>query len=102
MNAITKLEAAMIVAGAAFFCSMSATASWWGNNDYYDRWYDGPWYGGYPGYGWGGYPGYGYWGHPGYGWGGYPGYRSGKTIIVIPQISEGSNTKTVPAPELPR
>ena len=107
MNAITKLEAAVIVAGAISFSSMSANASWWDNDDYYDRWHGGPWYGGgYPGYGWGGYPGYGYWGgYPGYGWGGYgwggyPGYRHSKTIIVIPQVNNKSNKN--PDPRLPK
>jgi hypothetical protein len=99
MNAITKLEAMIIIAGAISFGSMSANA-WWDNDDHYDRWYGGPWYGGYPGYGWGGYPGYGYRGYPGYGWGGYPGYGHGKTIIVIPQISNSSTNN--PAPKLPR
>ena len=90
----------MVAAGATFLAT-SAYASWWNDDDYYDRWYDGPWYGGYPGYGWGGYPGYGYWGgYPGHGWGGYPGYRSGRTIIVIPQVNNSGTPR--PEPRLPR
>jgi len=53
MNAITKLEAAILVACTTSFGSLNASA-WWDDDDYYDRWYDGPWYRGYPGYGWGG------------------------------------------------
>ncbi len=100
MNAIIRFEAALLVAGAFLFCSMSANASWWNSDDdyYYDRWHGGPWYGAYPGYGWGGYPGYGYRG--GYGWGGYPGYGQGKTVIVMPQV--GNTPDKRPEPRLPR
>ena len=106
MNAMTKLEAAILVACGTCIGSVNAS-SWWDNDDYYDRWYDGPWYGGYPGYGWGGYPGYGWGGYPGYGWGGYPGYGwggyrgygDGRTIIVYPQISDSTSE---PEPQVPR
>jgi hypothetical protein len=92
MNTVTKIGFAIGIASAASFYPAGANA-WWNDDDYHDRWYGGPWYGGYPGYGWGGYPGYGwggypgYWGHPGYGWGGYPGYNQPRTIILNPQIS---------------
>ncbi len=55
------------------------------DDDYYDRWYDGPWYRGYPGYGWGGYPSYG----------------DGRTIIVYPQ-SRDSSGEPEPVAQLPR
>jgi hypothetical protein len=102
MNAITKLEAAIILAGTISVCSMSTNASsWWESDDYYDRWHGGPWYGGgYPGYGWGGYRGYG--GYPGYGWGGHPGYHQSKTIIVIPQGSDNRANEPAPEPRLPK
>ena len=87
---MTKLEAAILVACTTCVGSVNAS-SWWNNDDYYDRWYDGPWYGGYPGYGWGGYPGYG--------WGGYGGYGDGRTIIVYPQISDSTSE---PEPQVPR
>jgi hypothetical protein len=107
MNAITKLEA--VVFGACLTCAGSVNASSWWDDDDYDRWYDGPWYGGYPGYGWGGYPGYGWGGYPGYGWGGYPGYGWGghrgygdsKTIIVYPRIKD-SSSEPPPEPRLPK
>jgi len=67
MNAMTKLEAAVLI--ACINCAVPTNASAWWDDDDYDRWYDGPWYGGYPGYGWGGYPGYGWGGYPGYGYG---------------------------------
>ena len=88
MNKMTKIGAAVAVACAGAFASMSANA-WWNDDDYYDRWYGGPWYGGgYPGYGRYGYSRYGWYGYPGYGWGSYPGYGHAKTIIVVPQINE--------------
>ena len=106
MNAITRLRAALLVACATALGTSPASA-WWDDDDYYDRWYDGPWYGGYPGYGWGGYPGY-WGGHPGYGWGGYPGHWGGhpgyggaRTIIVYPQ-SRDNPEPAQPAPQLPR
>ena len=101
MKAMTKLTTAVFIVGATSFGSMNA-AAWWDNDRYRDRWYGGPWYGGYPGYGWG-YPGYSWGGYPGYGWGGYPGYGHGKTIIVTPQISENSSQPLPkPKPKLPR
>jgi len=100
MHTTTKLGAAIAVACAGSFGSMSANA-WWNDHDYYDRWYGGPWYGGgYPGYGWRGYPGYGWGGYPGYGgYGGYPGYGQSKTIIVLPQVNE---KREKPEPKLPK
>ena len=86
MNTLTKFGAVIGIAGAASFYAISASA-WWNDDDYYDRWHGGPWYGGYPGYGWGGYPGYGWGGYPGYGWGRYPGSGQPRTIIVNPQIN---------------
>ena len=83
MNKITKLVAAIIVAGAAALGTSTASA-WWGN-DYYDRW-GGPWGYGYPGYGWGGYPGYG-------GWGGYPGYGYGYPAYTAPTAPATSTAK---------
>ena len=103
MNAMTKLEAAILVACVSFFASTSANA-WWDDDDYYDRWDDGPWYGGhrywggYPGR-WGGYPGY-WGGYPG-GWGGHPGYGGGKTVIVYPQAGD-EPVQPQPAREPPR
>jgi len=99
MDTMTKLGAAIVLACAGSFGSMSASA-WWNDDDYYDRWHGGPWYGGgYPGYGWRGYRGYGRYGYPGYGWGRYPGYGQAKTIIVIPQVSEKPEKSE---PELPK
>jgi hypothetical protein len=107
MNAMAKLKAAVVLAGATSVASMSASA-WWNDDDDYDRWYGGRWYG-YPDYGWGGCPGYGWGGYPyygwgacrGYGWGGHPGYGydQPKTIIVNPQVNDGSSK---PAPKLPK
>ena len=96
MNAMTKIVAAVVITGATSFVSLSANAAWWDNDRRYDRWYGGPWYGGYPYWGghrgWGGYyPGLG--GYPG--WGGYPGYNRGSTIIVNPR---GSGDESEPAP----
>jgi hypothetical protein len=73
MRATTKMLAAVVVVSAT--ASAPAIASGWWNSDRHDRWYDGPWYGGYPGWGWGGYRGWGWggygpYGYPGYGWGG--------------------------------
>jgi hypothetical protein len=93
MTAMAKHGAAIVLAGAALFGSLSAHAWWNNDDDYYDRWHGGRWYGGpygwggYPGYGWGGYPGYGWGGYPGYGWGGYPGGNDRRTVIVYPQVS---------------
>lgn len=101
MNTMTKFGAAIVVACAGTFASVSANA-WWNDDDYYDRWYGGPWYGGgYPGYGWRGYRGYGWGGYPGHGWGGYPGYGQSRTIIVVPQINEKPD-KAEPEPRLPK
>lgn len=77
MRNTSKFLATALLAASAVIGS-SAASAFWGPFD----WFDGPGWGGYPGYGyggpWGGYPGYGYggpWGGgPGYGWGGYPGY----------------------------
>ena len=91
MNAMAKLKAAVVLAGATSVASMSASA-WWNDDDDYDRWYGGRWYG-YPDYGLGGCPGYGWGGHPGYG------YDQPKTIIVNPQVNDGSSK---PAPKLPK
>jgi len=105
MNAIKRLEAAIVVACLTALGASPASA-WWDDDDYYDRWYDGPWYGGYPGY-LGGYPGYGWgypgsgWGHPGYGWGGYPGYGAARTIIVYPQTRNDVDPAP-PEPYIPR
>lgn len=90
-----RLEATVFLAGAIAICSTSASAWWNDDDDYYDRWYGGPWYGRYHGYGydWGGYPGY-----PGYGWAGYP-YRQEKTIIVLPKNSTASHD--APEPRVP-
>jgi hypothetical protein len=97
MSAMTRLKAVIVLAGAASFGSMDANA-WWNDDDYYDRWYGGRWYG-YPHYGWGGCPGYGRGGCPGYGWGGYPGNGGVKTIIVNPQVSDSTRQ---PEPRLPK
>jgi hypothetical protein len=97
MNAMTKIGAAVVTACIALSGSMSASA-WWDDDDYYDRWHRGPWYGRYPGYGWHGHPGYGWGAYPGYGWGGYPGSRQPKTIIVNPQINV---TPSEPETKLP-
>jgi hypothetical protein len=104
MNAITKLMAAVLLASVAVFGSMSANA-WWNDDDYYDRWHGGRWYG-YPRYAWGGYPcsgwgypRYGWGGYPCNGWGGYPGYGESKTIIVNPQVHDSSSK---PEPKLPK
>ena len=75
MKAMTKIVAAIVIAGPAALASNNVHA-WWNDDHHYDRWRDGPWYGGYP-HGWGGYPGYGWGGYPGYGWGGYGGYGWG-------------------------
>ncbi|MGD2073593.1 MAG: hypothetical protein PVI91_11190 [Gammaproteobacteria bacterium] len=94
---MTKSRAVAMLALVACLGPGSA-AAWWDDDDYHDRWYGGPWYGGYPYHGWGGYPGYYGWGHPGYGWGGYPGYGYGSrhpTIIVNPP----QNERTAPEPE---
>lgn len=77
MNAMTKIVAAVVMTDATSFVSTSANG-WW-DNDRYDRWYGGPWYGGYPG--WGGYRDWG--GYPGWGWANYPEYRRGSTIIIV-------------------
>jgi hypothetical protein len=107
MNAMTKLEAAVLI--ACINCAVPTNATAWWDDDDYDRWYDGPWYGGYPGYGWGGHPGYGWGGYPGYGWGGYPGYGWGgyrgygdsKTIIVYPRMDDDTS-QLRPQRQLPR
>jgi hypothetical protein len=96
MNAIVKFTATLTLAGITLFASMSASA-WWNDDDYYDRWHGGRWYG-YPGYAWGGCPGYGWGGYPCYGWGGYPGYRQSRTIIVIPQVRDGASKPVAEAP----
>jgi len=108
MNAIKRLEAAIVVACIAALGASPAGAWWDDDDDYYDRWYDGPWYGGYPGYGWGGYPGYwggypgyGWAGYPGYGWGGHPGYGAARTIIVYPQTRNDVDLAP-PEPYIPR
>lgn len=87
-----KKVGTVIFVGVLTLGSTSAIA-WWSDNN--DRWRDGPWYGGYPGYGgYGGYPGYGGWGgYPGYGgWGGYPGYgwgsNPGTTESAPPRVIE--------------
>jgi hypothetical protein len=88
MNAMLRLAATVLLAWATLLGTTGASA-WWDDDDYYDRWDRGPWYGGhrgYPGH-WGGYPGYWGGGYPGH-WGGYPGYGGGKTIIVLPQNDE--------------
>ena len=83
MNAMTKIVAAVVMTGATSFVSTSANG-WWDNDRRYDRWYGGPWYGGYRDWGaypgWGGYPAWG--AYPG--WANYPGYGRGSTIIVNP------------------
>ena len=101
MRNIKKLLTGMLAAGCVSLASMNVHA-WWNDDDYYDRWHDGPWYGGYPGYGWGGYPGYGWGGYPGYGWGGHPGYGYGhsRTIVVVPQINPAPASE--PEAKLPR
>ena len=106
MNAMTKIVAAVVMIGTTSFVSTSANG-WWDNDSYYDRydrWYGGPWYGGYPG--WGGYRGRGYpgWGYPGSGWGGYAGYNRGSTIIVNPNGSDSSGesySRSVPEARIP-
>ena len=91
MNAMTKLEAVVLV--ACINCAVPTNATAWWDDDDYDRWYDGPWYGGYPGYGgWGGYPGYG-------GWGG--GYGQGPSTIVVNPTPDNSRQQAAPAPRLP-
>jgi len=101
MNAMTKIVAAVVMTGATSFISTSANG-WWDNDsryDRYDRWYGGPWYGGYPG--WRGYRG---WGYPGWGWGNYPGYNGGNTIIVNPNggdSSSQSSSWSVPESRIP-
>ncbi len=97
MNAIAKRTVASVLVALTSLASMSAHA-WWNDDDYYDRWYGGRWYG-YPGYAWGGCPGYAWGAHPCYGWGGYPGYRQVRTIIVIPQVSDSASK---PVAEPPR
>ena len=92
MNAIKRLEAAIVVACATILGASPASGWWDDDDDYYDRWYDGPWYGGYPGY-WGG--------HPGYGWGGYPGHGAARTIIVYPQTRDDVD-RAPPEPYIPR
>jgi hypothetical protein len=106
MNAIRKLMAGSVLASVAVFGSMNANA-WWNDDDYYDRWDGGRWYGdppyawgGCPGYGWG-YPSYGWGGYPCSGWGGYPGYGQTKTIIVNPQVSDSSSSSK-PVIQLPK
>jgi len=91
MNAMTKIVAAVVMTGATSFVSTSANG-WWDNDRYdrYDRWYGGPWYGGYPG--WGGYRGWD--GYPGWGWGNYPGYRRGSTIIVNPMNRDSDGDRS--------
>ena len=101
MNAMTKIVAAVVMTGATSFVSTSANG-WWDNDRYdrYDRWYGGPWYGGYPG--WGGYRGWG--GYPGWGWANYPGYNRGSTIIVNPGGGDSSadgSGEFVPEPRIP-
>lgn len=98
MKAMTRLVAAIVAITGAIYVN-SVNASWWDSDRHHDRWYGGPWYGGYPGYGygWGGYPGYGWGGYPGYGWGGYPGYGR-RTIIVNP----ASGSREAPAVTRPR
>jgi len=107
MNAMTKIVAAVVMIGTASFVSTSANG-WWDNDDRYygryDRWYGGPWYGGYPG--WGGYRGWGYpgWGYPGSGWGNYAGYNRGSTIIVNPNGGDSSGESyswSVPEARIP-
>jgi hypothetical protein len=99
MNVMTRLTTAGLLACLAGLTPTGA-AAWWDDDDHYDRWYGGPWYGGYPGYGWGGYPGY--YGYPGYGYPGYgyPGSRYPSTIIVNPPRDEGRDAP--PQPRLPR
>ena len=102
MNVMMRLTTAGLLACLAGLMPASA-AAWWNDDDDYDRWYGGPWYGGHPGYGWGGYPGYyGWGGYPGYGYPGYgyPGSQYPSTIIVNPPRDEGSDTP--PEPRLPR
>lgn len=95
MNAMTKIVAAVVMTGATSFVSTSANG-WWDNDSYdrYDRWYGGPWYGGYPrwGPGWGDYRG----------WANYPGYSRGSTIIVNPSGDAGfdESADSVPVPRL--
>jgi hypothetical protein len=72
MKAMIKIMVVAIITGTTVLGFTSANA-WWNTSS--DRWRDGPWYGGYPGYGWGGYPGYG--------WGGYPGYGGAETVQII-------------------
>jgi hypothetical protein len=91
MKAMIKIMVVAIITGTTVLGFTSANA-WWNTSS--DRWRDGPWYGGYPGYGWGGYPGYGWggygypgygwggYGYPGYGWGGYPGYGGAEKIYI--------------------
>ena len=100
MNAMTKIVAAIVMTGATSFVSTSTTASWWDSDSRYERWYGGPWYGGYPG--WGGYRGWV--GYPGWGWSNYPGYRQGSTIIVNPGNDdrfEENHSEYVPEPRVP-
>ena len=105
MNAIAKRTAASLLAALTSFAS-TGTHAWWNDDDHYDRWYGGRWYG-YPGYAWGGCPGYG-WGYPGYGWGGspscygwggYPGYGQIRTIIVNPQVGESPRSPVAEPPK---
>jgi hypothetical protein len=94
MNAMTKIVAAVVMTGATSFISTSANG-WWDSDRRYDRWYGGPWYGGYPrwGPGWGDYRG----------WANYPGYSRGSTIIVNPSGDAGfdESADSVPVPRLP-
>jgi len=74
---------AAVVVGATTAWAPAFASGWWNNNDHYDRWRGGPWYGGYPGYyGWGGNRGWGYGGW-GYGPYGYPGYGWGSPRVQI-------------------
>lgn len=98
MSAMKQHGAAIVIACAASFGSLSAHA-WWNDDDYHDRWRGGRWYGGYPGYGWGGYPGYGWGGYPGYGGGGYRGYNQPKTVIIYPQVSVTPHDQEQQRPE---
>ena len=85
MKTFTKIIAALAV-GSALFAGTAAASGWWNSDhDRYDRWYGGPWYGGYPGWGRWGYPGWGGWGYPGWGYPGYGWGRSRVQIITVPQ-----------------
>lgn len=106
MKKLTKLAAALTLAGAAALPFQSADAFWgdsywdhgygWGG-PYGHRW-GGPYGYGYGGYGYG-YPGWGY-GYPGYGypaWGyGYPawGYGHYPPVVAVPAAPPAKTKKS--------